>query len=91
MAHRTYTVLLKPDAELGGFAATVPAIPEIVTEGNDEAHALAMAREAIAIYLRVAAERGGAGAERAGPLPACRRRGGTDGAGGSWLGIWRGW
>jgi antitoxin HicB len=55
---RTYTVLLEPDPEWGGFTATVPAIPEVVTEGDDEAHALAMAREAIELYLRYADEKG---------------------------------
>jgi len=55
---RTYTVLLEPDPERGGFTATVPAIPEVVTEGDDETHALAMAREAIELYLRYADEKG---------------------------------
>ncbi len=55
---RTYSVLLEPDPERGGFTATVPAIPEVVTEGDDEAHALAMAREAIELYLRYADEKG---------------------------------
>ena len=58
MDRRSYSVLLEPDPERGGFTATVPAIPQVVTEGDDEAHALAMAREAIAIYLRYAAEKG---------------------------------
>lgn len=54
---RTFTVLLDPASDRGGFTVTVPAIPAIVTEG-DEAHALAMAREAISLYLRHAAEKG---------------------------------
>ena len=65
MEHRSYTVLLEPDPDVGGFTATVPAVPEIATEGDDETHALAMAREAIEIYLRHAAEIGiPGGAER---------------------------
>ena len=58
MTRFSYTVLLVPDPDIGGFTATVPEIPEIVTEGDDEAHALAMAREAIALYLGYAAEKG---------------------------------
>lgn len=53
-----YTVLLVPDSDLGGFTATVPEIPEIVTGGDDEGHALAMAREAIGLYLGYAADKG---------------------------------
>lgn len=56
MAHDT--VLLIPDDEAGGFTVRVPAIPAIVTEGNDRAHALAMAREAIESYLEAAVEHG---------------------------------
>ena len=58
MARHTYTVLLEPDPDRGGFTATVPTIPAVVTEGDDEAHALAMAREAIALYLAHAADKG---------------------------------
>jgi antitoxin HicB len=58
MATLSYTVLLVPDPDRGGFTVTVPEIPEIVTEGDDQEHALAMAREAIALSLRYAAEKG---------------------------------
>ena len=58
MTRYSCTALLVPDPDVGGFTVTVPEIPEIVTEGNDEDHALAMAREAIALYLRYAAEKG---------------------------------
>jgi hypothetical protein len=43
---RTYTVVLRPEPE-GGSTVRVPALPEIVTYGEDETHALAMAEEAI--------------------------------------------
>jgi antitoxin HicB len=43
---RTYTVVLRPEPE-GGSTVRVPALPEIVTYGEDETHALAMAKEAI--------------------------------------------
>ena len=47
---RTYTVILEP-AEEGGFVVHVPALPEVVTEGETEAEALAMAKEAIELAL----------------------------------------
>ena len=47
---RTYTVILRPEPE-GGFTVRVPAFPEIVTCGDDETHALAMAKEAIELAI----------------------------------------
>ena len=55
--HYTYPVVLEP-LEEGGFQVYVPALPEIVTRGDDEAHALAMAKEAIELVLESRAERG---------------------------------
>ena len=49
-AARTYTVILEPAKE-GGFVVHVPALPEVVTEGDDEAEALAMAKEAIELAI----------------------------------------
>ena len=49
-ATRTYTVILEP-AEEGGFVVHVPALPEVVTQGDDEAEALAMAKDAIELAL----------------------------------------
>lgn len=49
-ATRTYTVILEP-AEEGGFVVHVPALPEVVTEGDDETEALAMAKEAIELAI----------------------------------------
>jgi antitoxin HicB len=49
-ATRTYTVILAP-AEEGGFIVHVPALPEVVTQGEDEAEALARAKEAIELAL----------------------------------------
>lgn len=48
--HRTYTVTLRPEPE-GGFTVRVPALPEVVTFGRDEAEALAMVKEAIELAL----------------------------------------
>jgi antitoxin HicB len=47
---RTLTVALQPEPE-GGFTVQVPAFPEIVSYGDDEAHALAMAKEAIELAI----------------------------------------
>jgi antitoxin HicB len=56
-ASRTYTVILEP-AEEGGFIVRVPALPEIVTEGDTEAEALAMAKDAIELVIESRRERG---------------------------------
>lgn len=60
MVTLAYTVLLvpNPDPNWGGFTVTVPEIPELVTEGDDEAHALAMVREAIALSMSSAIDEG---------------------------------
>ncbi len=47
--HR-YSVVLEPQAE-GGFTVSVPALPEIVTEGDTEQEALHMVEEAIRAVL----------------------------------------
>lgn len=54
---RTFTVALEP-AEEGGFVVRVPALPEIVTEGDTEAEAIAMAKDAIVLVLESRSERG---------------------------------
>lgn len=54
---RRFAVLLDPQAE-GGFTVTVPALPEVVTEGDTEAEALAMAEEAIRLVLEDMIARG---------------------------------
>jgi antitoxin HicB len=45
-----FTVVLEPQPE-GGFTVSVPALPEVVTEGDTEAEALAMAEDAIRLVL----------------------------------------
>jgi antitoxin HicB len=54
---RTFTVILEP-AEEGGFIVHVPALPEVVTEGDTEEEALAMAKDAIELVLKSRRERG---------------------------------
>lgn len=57
MDARTYTIILEP-LEEGGYLVRVPALPEVSTCGDDEAEALAMAREAIELVLEHRLERG---------------------------------
>ena len=46
----TYRIHLTPEAE-GGYTVTVPALQGCVTWGRDREHALAMAHEAVELYL----------------------------------------
>ena len=51
-----FTVVLEPE-DGGGFTVRVPSLPEIVSYGNDEAEALAMAGDAIRLVLEDCAAR----------------------------------
>lgn len=55
MAELRYAVVLEPcpSKEGGGFTVTVPALPEIVTQGDTLDDALFMARDAIELSLSV--------------------------------------
>ena len=46
----TFSIILEPQ-EGGGFTVLVPALPEVVTEGDTEEQALANAQEAIRAIL----------------------------------------
>ena len=46
MSNRRYSVVLEPQED-GGFTVLVPALPEVVTEGDTETEAMANAEEAI--------------------------------------------
>ena len=52
-----YHITLRPEPE-GGFTVRVPALPEIVTYGETEDEALAMAKDAIELVLLSRRERG---------------------------------
>lgn len=52
-----FTVILEPQPD-GGFTVSVPALPEVVTEGDTEAQALAMAEEAIRAVLEYRRDHG---------------------------------
>jgi predicted RNase H-like HicB family nuclease len=45
-----YTVILIPEEE-GGYSVEVPALPGCYTQGETKEEAIAMAREAIELYL----------------------------------------
>ena len=53
----SFTVLFEP-AEEGGYVATCPALPGLVTEGDTLEEARANARDAIQGYLKSLAEDG---------------------------------
>lgn len=54
---RRFTVNLHPQPE-GGYTVLVPALPEVVTEGDTREEAMANAREAIEAILDVYREEG---------------------------------
>jgi len=56
LTHR-FTVVLEPEEE-GGFTVRVPSLPEIVTYGEDEQEALAMAEDAIRLVIEDCIARG---------------------------------
>ena len=52
-----FSIALRPEPE-GGFTVRVPALPEIVTYGESEDEAVAMAKDAIQLVLESRRERG---------------------------------
>jgi antitoxin HicB len=48
---RTYTILLQPDPEQGGYWVSVPTLPGCYSQGDSLEEAIAHAREAIRAYL----------------------------------------
>jgi antitoxin HicB len=57
MTSYSYAIVLEPDKD-GGFVVHVPAFPEICTEGDTEAEAMAMAKDAIELVIASRKERG---------------------------------
>jgi predicted RNase H-like HicB family nuclease len=53
----TFTIVLEP-AEEGGFVVTVPALPEVGTQGDTYDEAMANAREAIELVIEDRLSRG---------------------------------
>ena len=54
----TYTIVIEPDTEAGGYIVTCPALPGLVTQGESLDEARAMATDAIKGYLEVLREDG---------------------------------
>jgi predicted RNase H-like HicB family nuclease len=52
---RIYRAVLTPDLKAGGYTVRVPSLPGCFSEGDTLAEAKGMAREAIALWLAVAA------------------------------------
>ena len=55
---RTYTVVLDPDPEAGGYTVTVPALPGVVTQGETVDQCIERVQEAIALHLAAMAADG---------------------------------
>jgi antitoxin HicB len=55
---RSYTVVLLPEPQTAGFSVSVPALPEIATQGETEEEAVANAREAVSLVVSDRAKRG---------------------------------
>jgi antitoxin HicB len=53
----TYKIMLHKEPE-GGFTVNVPALPGCITYGEDVDEAIAMAKEAITLYIEELQERG---------------------------------
>jgi len=53
----SFSVVLEPQED-GGFTVLVPALPEVVTQGDSEEEALANAQEAIRAILSYRRDRG---------------------------------
>jgi predicted RNase H-like HicB family nuclease len=47
----TYTILLDPDPDDGGYTVTVAALPGCITEGETVVECIQNAEEAIRLYL----------------------------------------
>ncbi len=54
---RHYKIHLHKEPE-GGYTVTVPALPGCITYGDDVEHAIAMAKEAIELYIEELQSRG---------------------------------
>jgi predicted RNase H-like HicB family nuclease len=46
-----YTVILYPEPDEGGYSVIVPALPGCVTQGETLEEAIAMAKDAVRLYV----------------------------------------
>lgn len=58
MTEYKYTIILDPDPDEGGYTVTVPALPGCVTQGETIEEAIAMAKDAIRLYIETLVENG---------------------------------
>jgi len=58
MSRYQYTIILHPDTEEGGYTVTVPALPGCVTQGETLEEAIAMAKDAIRLYIEMLVDEG---------------------------------
>lgn len=58
MKNYTYAILLEPDATEGGYTVTVPSLPGCVTQGETIEEAIAMAKDAIRLFIETLVENG---------------------------------
>lgn len=57
MVQREYEIVLIPEAE-GGYSVLVPDLPSVATQGETVEEAIAMAKEAIELYVETMEEDG---------------------------------
>jgi predicted RNase H-like HicB family nuclease len=55
-ATHTFTAVIEPDEEDGGYVVTFPAIPDLATQGETLAEARLMAEDCLRGYLEVLRE-----------------------------------
>jgi antitoxin HicB len=51
MSQYSYTIILEPDENEGGYTVTVPSLPGCVTQGETMEEAIAMAKDAILLFI----------------------------------------
>ena len=51
MSDYSYTIILEPDPDEGGYTVTVPALPGCVTQGETIEEAIVMAKDAIRLFI----------------------------------------
>jgi antitoxin HicB len=69
----TFTAVIEPDEEDGGYVVTFPAVPDLATQGETLEEARLMAEDCLRGYLEVLRETGR-------PLPVPRATSAGDGA-----------
>jgi antitoxin HicB len=54
----TFTAVIEPDEEEGGYVVTFPAVPDLATQGESLEEARLMAKDCLRGYLEVLRETG---------------------------------